>query len=519
LQNGLTVQKGATVKNGLTVEDGATIKKGLTVENALTIAADGTATFKKGLTVENALTTLQNGLTVEKGATVKNGLTVEGDASFKGDVKLGRFSTEDKDELERIVWLRDLGKNWNELLIKYKASRGHFNRGGFGIHMHDEREFGIFTSNVTPLFSVEGKTGNAWLNGGLTVQGGLTVETGAATFRKGLTVEGGATLSSAVRLGDFTKDDKREFDKIVWLKDDNDASWNEQLLKYSSQDGHFKHGGFGIHMHKTREFGIWSSGPVELFSVEGGSGNAWIKGGLTVEGDVTLKNKLSFGKQYGDSLVFFDMGNDGISLAAGVQHNTLYHRSSANFAWYLGGKHSGTELDPGKESDTKSGTRVMSLTAAQVTKTEGTTTVEVAPAGLTVEVDAILKQSLKVEGGARIKQEDWKEVGPPNGVVNFEHSWSTNYQSGVGQLLAFFKDSLGIVHLRGFAINRHDHEGPCIFKLPEGYRPATSATYIVRADGGAGFVYLEIEDDQVRLSGPSGPINLIWLDGVTFRAK
>jgi hypothetical protein len=48
---------------------------------------------------------------------------------------------------------------------------------------------------------------------------------------------------------------------------------------------------FGIHMDQSREFGIWSSGPVSLFSVEGGTGNAWVKGNLAVEGGALRSSK------------------------------------------------------------------------------------------------------------------------------------------------------------------------------------------------------------------------------------
>ena len=487
---GLTLTGAATLQKGLTVSGGSTeLKNGLTVENALTIAADGTASFKKGLTVENALTIAADGTaSFKKGLTVENALTIaaDGTATFKK---------------------------------------------------------GLTVENTLTTLQ-NGLT----VNGGLTVQGGLTVETGAATFRKGLTVEGGATLSSAVRLGDFTKDDKREFDKIVWLKDDNDASWNEQLLKYSSQDGHFKHGGFGIHMHKTREFGIWSSGPVELFSVEGGSGNAWIKGGLTVEGDVTLKNKLSFAAQVTktEGTTTVEVAPAGLTVeVAATLKKTLTVTGNVS-TQTTAGKNT-VDIQNANRSTLPKNTTTIKEDYTHPTGLALYVTAESNPDGKGVEfrhsngsqgigfgystiyatghlddqaliLKARGKSAVQIESCARIKQEDWKEVGP-NGVVNFEHSWSTNYLAGVGQFVAFFKDSLGIVHLRGFVINRHDHEGPCIFKLPEGYRPATLAAYIVPAEGRSGVGYLEIENDQVRCRGTPGDYDKIYLDGVTFRAK
>jgi hypothetical protein len=51
----------------------------------------------------------------------------------------------------------------------------------------------------------------------------------------------------------------------------------------------FKRAGFGIHIHKSREFGIRSTGWDGLFSVEGKTGNAKIKGSLTVGGAIIRK--------------------------------------------------------------------------------------------------------------------------------------------------------------------------------------------------------------------------------------
>jgi hypothetical protein len=118
-----------------------------------------------------------------------------------------------------------------------------------------------------------------------TFKKGLTVEVDA-TFKKGLTVEVDATFGGAVKLGGFSETLEAEYQKIVFLKDKADQVWNEQLLKYQSKEGHFKRGGLGIHMHKDRAFGILSSGPDVLFSIEGGTGNAWVKGNLTVAGGI-----------------------------------------------------------------------------------------------------------------------------------------------------------------------------------------------------------------------------------------
>jgi len=214
-----------------------------------------------------------------------------------------------------------------------------------------------------------------------------------------------------------------------------------------------------------------------------------------------------------------------------------------DFAWYKDGKHSNEELAPGgpdandKNDKTAPGKRLMSLTDHEVK--QGQTVI--APAGLTVEVDATFKKGLTVEvaatsnvkfsggedetkvntvdimrrsrhdahptglalyvtgawpvgrtrgdlgdegfglvefrdfvsvcgvgfginssggtiyaagsrqnqslyvrakgtGTVKVKQEDWKQIGPPG--ANFVNGWKNANA-------AFFKDGLGIVHFRG----------------------------------------------------------------------
>jgi hypothetical protein len=62
--------------------------------------------------------------------------------------------------------------------------------------------------------------------------------------------------------------------------------------------------------------------------------------------------------------------------------------------------------------------------------------------------------------------EPWHQVGAP-GEPAFEHSWSNQ---GEGQTVAFYKDQLGVVHLRGIAKGGTPTEA--IFTLPPGFRPA-----------------------------------------------
>ena len=82
-----------------------------------------------------------------------------------GTVRLGGFSSEEKDEWPNIVWCRDLDKGWDEGLIKHGKSNGFFGRAGFGVHIHKSRSFEIFSSGWSSLLGIEGESGNTSIRG------------------------------------------------------------------------------------------------------------------------------------------------------------------------------------------------------------------------------------------------------------------------------------------------------------------------------------------------------------------
>ncbi len=82
-----------------------------------------------------------------------------------GTVRLGGFTTEEKIEWPNIVWCRDTAKGWDEGIIKGAAGHGAWGRSGYGIHMHESRHFGFYSTNFDTLFDVEGKTGRAYIKG------------------------------------------------------------------------------------------------------------------------------------------------------------------------------------------------------------------------------------------------------------------------------------------------------------------------------------------------------------------
>lgn len=103
------------------------------------------------------------------------GLTVKGTgvSSFAGSVSIGSlqlkgFTAADADEWPNILWYRDTAANWDEGLIKSSSGRGKFGKAGFGIHMHQSRQFGLFSTGWDSLLAVEGGTGNTFVKGDLT---------------------------------------------------------------------------------------------------------------------------------------------------------------------------------------------------------------------------------------------------------------------------------------------------------------------------------------------------------------
>ena len=71
-----------------------------------------------------------------------------------------------------------------------------------------------------------------------------------------------------------------------------------------------------------------------------------------------------------------------------------------------------------------------------------------------------------------LQVEDWREIGD-TGQPAFENSW-VDY-AGTGRTPAFYKDPLGVVHLRGEA--KSGTNGTAIFTLPADYFTGDSLTF------------------------------------------
>jgi len=124
---------------------------------------------------------------------------------------------------------------------------------------------------------------------------------------------------------------------------------------------------------------------------------------------------------------------------------------------------------------------------------------------------------VRKDGKVWIQQEDW--IAP-----TLENNW-VNY-GGHHTPAGYYKDSLGIVHLRGIVYRTVARYQSTIFTLPEGYRPEYQQVCCTLA-GAPGIEVISRLDittsGLVRLTTPndgytSQPNNWIALEGISFRA-
>ncbi|NEN88191.1 MAG: hypothetical protein F6K48_04355 [Okeania sp. SIO3H1] len=113
---------------------------------------------------------------------------------------------------------------------------------------------------------------------------------------------------------------------------------------------------------------------------------------------------------------------------------------------------------------------------------------------------------LVVTGGTTtLEQENWQ-------TRELKNNW-VNYGSGFNSA-GFFKDSLGIVHLKGVVRNG---TADTIFTLPPGYRPAAQELHSVTVAANVmGRVDIFTNGEVKRMIGSSAWVSL---DGITFRAS
>ena len=100
---------------------------------------------------------------------------------------LGDFTNLENFEWPKVIWQRDIAAGWDEGLIKTSPSTSGVARSGFGIHMHESRQFSFWSTNLQPLLTIEGGSGNTYIKGKL----GLGTYNPQALLDMGQTLDGG----------------------------------------------------------------------------------------------------------------------------------------------------------------------------------------------------------------------------------------------------------------------------------------------------------------------------------------
>jgi hypothetical protein len=106
------------------------------------------------------------------------------------------------------------------------------------------------------------------------------------------------------------------------------------------------------------------------------------------------------------------------------------------------------------------------------------------------------------------------------GSCNGVQSW-VNFNSSVNSTAAYYRDPLGVVHLKGtVSCSTAPGIGSPIFGLPAGYAPAKDENFSAPSAGGA-TVILVRADGSVKWPGGTSPGagGFLDLDGISFRCE
>ena len=129
--------------------------------------------------------------------------------------------------------------------------------------------------------------------------------------------------------------------------------------------------------------------------------------------------------------------------------------------------------------------------------------------------EVVVAGSIKVQGTVEAKavvqpREEWQSV-------NFQDGW-VNYSKGTGYNHAsYFRDSQGVVHLRGLVKSGKAGRAATIFTLPDGYRPVARELFAVCTyPNTIGRVDVLTDGRVIPEKADSGWVSL---DGLTFRAS
>jgi hypothetical protein len=271
MEGAVTMKSSLTVGAQLNLLDNLLVDKNITVKGQASL--EGTLITKGALSVTGNAS-VAGALQITGKTTISNDFTVGSSLKVTGAaVYLGGFTNADKDEFPYLVWLKDT--NWDEQLVKHGSQRGMFGKAGFAVHMHETREWGVYSSGWDPLFGIEGKTGNTKIKGSLTVAGALTPSAGG-------------TETNGIM---FPKDP---------YKGSGDAAW----IRYYARDKEATTLEIGTSNDKNDHIALIASGFV-------GIGTNSPESPLTITGDLGKQNNPNAAMHLSAGCILFGGKNDG----------------------------------------------------------------------------------------------------------------------------------------------------------------------------------------------------------------
>lgn len=104
-----------------------------------------------------------------------------------------------------------------------------------------------------------------------------------------------------------------------------------------------------------------------------------------------------------------------------------------------------------------------------------------------------------------VAEQSWQTPTMTNSWVSFGGSFGP---------VAYMKDSMGFVHLRGLI--KSGTMNAAAFMLPAGYRPVATCDFIVLSNSGIGAIEVNTPGDVVPVIGSNVYVSM---DGITFRAE
>lgn len=136
---------------------------------------------------------------------------------------------------------------------------------------------------------------------------------------------------------------------------------------------------------------------------------------------------------------------------------------------------------------------------------DGSGNLQIMANGLENEVARFIPTGLSMTGTNIVSTADRAWIAPTllNGVSNYDGGYQT---------VAYYKDALGFVHLRGYLTGSAD--GKHIFTLPTGYRPSALSTFTSWSNSSVGTSRISISTTGVVTATVSG--NWLSLDGIYF---